>query len=184
MTTVQAFNTMLRNFLEELRDVFPEQQDVATFLAGFDAFVMLNARKPLEVFMDAVSPHSDLLMARDPRLFDRLDFPGIDFAAMWNSPDVSEATHGAIWQYLHTLFLLGSTVSSLPPELLTSIESVASDCVEKIQSGQLDFGAMAGALMSGLGPLAGLAGGGGDNPLEALLGAAPDRSVSRGKKRK
>jgi hypothetical protein len=159
MTTVTAFNTMLKSFLEELAEVFPEQRDVATFLAGFDAFTMITPRKPLQLFVEAISPHTDQLMTKDAKLFAALQFPGIDFNAMWTSPGVTDATRDAIWQYLHTLFLLGTTVQSLPPELLASIETVAQDCADKMQGGEMDFSSMASALMGGLGPLANLAGG-------------------------
>lgn len=159
MTTLTAFNTMLKSFLEELAEVFPEHRDVATFLAGFDAFTAITPRKPMEVFTAAMSPHADLIMAKNPALFEKLQFPGIDFNAMWTSEGVTDATRDAIWQYLHTLFLLGTTVQSLPPELLLSIENVAHDCAEKMQGGQMDFSSMASALMGGLGPLASLAGG-------------------------
>jgi hypothetical protein len=176
MTTVTAFNTMLKSFLEELTEVFPEQRDVATFLAGFDAFTTITPRKPLQLFVDAIAPHVDMLMTKDAGLFAALQFPGIDFNAMWTSPGVTDATRDAIWQYLHTLFLLGTTVQSLPPELLASIETVAHDCAEKMQGGEMDFSSMASALMGGLGPLANLAGGAGALP--GALPAAPRRKKS------
>lgn len=169
MTTLAAFNNMLKAFLEELADVFPEQQDVATFLAGFDTFVALSPRKPMDTLMAALTPHAQLLMTKDAALFASLQFPGLDFNAMWSSEGVTDNTREAIWQYLHSLFLLGTTMQQLPPELLQSIESVAHECAEKMQGQDVDFGTMANALMGMSGPglanmLPGLGGGGGGAP--------------------
>lgn len=181
MTTLTAFNNMLKAFLDELVVVFPEQKDVATFAASFDTFVAISPRQPLDTFMAAMSPHAQLLMAKDPALFGQLQFPGIDFRAMWTSEGVTDVTKTAIWQYLQSLFLLGTTIQSLPPELLQSIETVAHDCAEKLQGGDMDFGTMASALMGGLGPLAdlsALAGGSHEGSLAAPP-AAPRRHSSR-----
>ncbi len=159
MSTVQAFNTMLKNFLEELADVFPEETQITTFLEGFDALVALSPRGPMEMFVDAVAPHSTLAMAKNPELFKKLKFPGgIDFDKLWSS-DVSDNTREAIWQYINLLFLLGTTVRSLPTEMLDGIETVAKNCAEQLQSGSLDFSALGNMLMGGgLGNLAELMG--------------------------
>ena len=155
MSTVQAFNTMLKNFLEELADVFPEEKQIRVFLDGFDALVAMNARAPLDMFTEALAPHTELAMAKDPRLFKSLKFPGgIDFDALWSS-DISDNTRDAIWQYINLLLLLGTTVRSMPAEMLQGIETVAKNCADQMQSGQLDFSALGSMLMNG--GLAGLA---------------------------
>lgn len=159
MSTVQAFNTMMKNFLEELADVFPEETQIKAFLDGFDALVTLTPRGPMEMFVDAVAPHSSLAMAKDPELFEKLNFPGgIDFRTLWAS-DISDNTREAIWQYINLLFLLGTTVRSLPTEMLDGIETVAKNCAEQLQNGSIDFSALGSMLMGGgLGNLAELMG--------------------------
>ena len=162
--TVQAFNSMLKNFLDELDSTFPDVTAIRVYNEGFDTLVKANVRKPLQIFMEAVSPHADAVMRRDPGLFSTLNLGGIDFKGLWAS-DISDATRNAIWQYLHMLFLLATTVSSVPPELLSSIESVAQNCADKMQHGEMDFSSMSKMLMGGggaeglLGGLGGLLGG-------------------------
>ena len=41
---------------------------------------------------------------------------------------------GAIWQYIQTLYMLGTTITSIPAETLTMIENVAKQCADKMQS--------------------------------------------------
>ena len=176
MSTVQAFNTMLKSFLEELVSVFPEETRVSTFLESFDTLVELDARKPLQLFVAAITPHAQLAMAKDPALFDHLEFPGgIDFKRMW-AADISDATREAIWQHINLLFLLGTTVQAMPPEMLESIETVAKNCADQVQNGQLDFTSLGNMLMSngglgGLGGLGSLGGLGGLGSLAALAGS-------------
>lgn len=155
MSTVQAFNTMLKSFMEELADVFPEETQIAMFLQGFDALVALNPRGPMDMFVDSLAPHTELAMAKNPELFKRLKFPGgIDFDTLWAS-DISDNTRDAIWQYLNLLLLLGTTVRSMPAEMLQGIEAVAKNCADQMQSGEMDFSALGSMLMNG--GLAGLA---------------------------
>jgi hypothetical protein len=165
MSTVQAFNTMLKNFLEELAEVFPEETQIAVFLEGFDSLTAINARAPMDMFVESLAPHSALAMAKNPELFEKIKFPGgIDFGKLWQS-DISDNTRDAIWQYINLLFLLGSTVRSMPVEMLQGIESVAQSCAEKIENGQLDFSALGSMLMGGA-----LGGGGLGGALGALGG--------------
>lgn len=200
MSTVEAFNAMLKNFLEELAEVFPEETQIRMFLAGFDAVVLLTPRGPLESFVDALAPHAALATAKDPSMFSKIQFPGgIDFAKLWARDDVSDNTRDAIWQYINLLFFLGSTVRNMSPEILQSIESVAS----QLQSGQLDMSKLlegAGKLdMSALGGMlmGGFGGGGGgedeedcDNadggtcaaPSAAASGRRPSKRDGRGRR--
>lgn len=189
MSTIQAFNTMLKTFVEELAAVFPEEKHIATFLAGFDPLVALSPRKPLELFVQAVGPHAQHVMARDPALFEHLRFPGgIDFQVLWSS-DISDATRDAIWQYLHLLFLLGTTVQSMPAEMLESIETVAKNCADKVQAGQMDFSSIGSLLMNGgLGALGGglgaLSGPGDDDDDDLGSPVSAPRKQTRGKKKR
>lgn len=182
MSTVQAFNTMLKNFLEELADVFPEEPQIRLFLDGFDTVVALTPRGPLDMLIEALAPHADLAMAKNPELFAKLQFPGgIDFNKLWRS-DISDNTREAIWQYINLLFLLGTTVQSMPAEMLQSIETVAKNCADQVQSGQLDFSALGSMLLSGgLGNLAAAAAGiqdaGDEDPSGADDGVAPARAA-------
>lgn len=175
MSTVQAFNTLLKSFLEELNAVFPEEKQISAFLGGFDVLAGLSPRGPLDAFMDALEPHSALVAARDPSLFGRLRFPGgIDFAALWAREGVTDATRQAIWSYIESLSVLGTMVRSVPQDMLQQIEGLAEglagSCVT--ESGGLDFASLGnlllnngalGTLIAGLGAGGGLSDAGGDD---------------------
>lgn len=166
MTTVAAWVTMMRQFLEELQLTFTEENfTVAT--TAFETLAMANPKKCVDLFVSTLSPHAQLLTARDETLFERdLHLPGsLNISRMWNSPGVSAATKNAIWSYLNTLFMLGTTVSAMPEEMLKSIESVAATYAEKIQTGQMSMADLASSLMQtmqgGSGGSGGGSGGGG-----------------------
>lgn len=187
MTTLQAFNALLRNFMDELAQTFPEDVTLSVSTTSFDALVKANARKPLQLFMEAAGAHAQLILTKDPALFEHpLTLAGaLDLKKYWDSPGLSEASKDAIWGYLQQLYLLGSTVSALPPEMLGAIETMAQECASKIESGEADLssitsmllgGNIGGALGSGnlggvlgSGNLGGVLGSG--NPLASLLGS-------------
>ena len=172
-STTQAFNTMMKNFLEELHQTFPEEHKIAVVIESFEDITRINARKPMELFTAALAPHAELVMAKNPALFDQpIKLPGgLDMSELWRVPDVTDATREAIWQYIQMLFMLGTTVQNLPAPLLETIESVAMSCASQMQAdgnGELDFGSLSSMLMGGLGNMMGGGGGGGSGGLGGL----------------
>jgi len=145
-TTLLAFNALLKTFITELAETFPEETALGLYALGFDTLADANPRKPMEFVMAALLPHTDLVMAKDSALFDQdINLGGqIDLRTIWHHDDLSDATRGAIWTYIHTLFLLGTTIQNMPAEMLTNIENVAKDCAARIESGEnLDMATMA-----------------------------------------
>lgn len=158
MSTVEAFNTLMRNFVTELHETFPEFQELSLFVTGYDALTAAAPSKPLELFMESVAPHAQLLMARDTALFEQEEVTlggAINLKEMWHSPDLSQSTRDAIWQYLTTLYVLGSTITSMPPEVLGTIETMAKDCASKVESGEMNMTDIMPALMSSMSSLIG-----------------------------
>jgi hypothetical protein len=121
--------------------------------------------------METVGPFANHLMQKDEEFFQThaSEVPflnDLDIPRLWNS-DLSEATKGAIWQYLQTLYILGTTITALPAETLNMIESVAQKCASQLQDtattpdGTIDEaalmnsmnGLMSSLLKGGKGPL-------------------------------
>jgi hypothetical protein len=142
MTTYKAFNSMLSEFFRDLADTFDDYTIIT------DAKVMLEGviatdectTVPMETFVDVFKPHADLIMAKDPKLFDVCEIPmiasgGFDMAKEWK--DLEEDNREAIWNYIQQLFLTGTTIMSMSGEVLSSIESLANGCMKKVESGEL-----------------------------------------------
>lgn len=159
MTTTAAFNTLFKSFIEDLSRSFPEEGKLALFCESFDDLCRVNAKKPMELFVATLAPHADLVMTKNAQLFDQPLDIGIDISSLWKNEDFSDASREAVWSYLQSLFLLGTTCMNLPPELLTTIEQVAQSCAGRMQAGELDFASMMSMFSngSGLANLAGLA---------------------------
>lgn len=180
-STIQAFNSMMSNFLEELRQTFPEEPKIAIVIESFDDLTAINARKPMELFTASLAPYAELVMAKNSDLFNQpIELPGgLDMSKLWAKEGVTQETRDAMWQYIQMLFMLGTTVQNLPPPLLETIESVAMNCASQMQTdgGGLDFGALSNVLMGSLGSLMGSGGGSGG-------GGGSGRSGSRRASRK
>ena len=75
-------------------------------------------------------------MAKDDTFFineaKNLDFlKDVKLEEKWAS--VSTQTKDAIWQYVQTLYMLGTTISSIPADTLAMIEKVAKECADKLE---------------------------------------------------
>ncbi|CAN0558417.1 unnamed protein product [Ectocarpus sp. 12 AP-2014] len=142
MTTYKAFNSMLSEFFRDLADTFDEYTIIMDAKVMLDGVIATDdcSRVPMETFVDVFKPHADLIMAKDPSLFDVCEIPMItggdfDMAKEWK--DLEEDNREAIWNYIQQLFLTGTTILSMSGELLGSIEQLASGCMKKVENGEL-----------------------------------------------
>ena len=75
------------------------------------------------------------------------------------TPELSSNTKDAIWQYLQTLYMLGTTITAFPADTLNMIESVANNMAQQISEGggetggQLDEAALMSSVQGLLGNL-------------------------------
>jgi hypothetical protein len=142
ITTINAFNDMMEQFLNELNMTFPENKSVIKFQASFELLRTTAPRKILDNFMDAVTPYTKKIMARDELFIteDAHNIPtisDIDLGAIWSQ--ASDQTKAAIWQYLHTLIVLGTTIKSFPSDTLTMIEELAQKCASQMEDSPLSL---------------------------------------------
>lgn len=140
-TTVNAFNEMMDQFLTELNLTFPENKAVIKFQAAFELLRQTAPSQILDNFMGSVKPYGPKIMAKDDSfiLIDSKDIDalgGIDLVSMWN--ESSPTTKAAIWQYLQTLFILGTTIKSFPKDTLSMIEQMAEKCAGQMKDVDTD----------------------------------------------
>ena len=154
MSTVTAFTEMMTQFIDELVPTFPEEQALKKGKATLDIMKSANPRAVVDYFMKATAPYQARIMSKDETLFtEDVDFlGGIKMNGLW-TPDLSDGTKGAIWQYLQTLHILGTTVNAIPKETLTAIEGIADQMTKGGAGGDaaaalggLDMGALQSVL--------------------------------------
>lgn len=130
-TTLSSFNDLMQQFLDELEIAFPDDPKLKKYQSNFSILKKANVRKPLNSFMDAIAPHSTKIMSKDETYFLEADdafITDLDIKTKWES--ASETTKSAIWQYLQTLYIIGTTIKSLPSDALSMIEDVAKKCAD------------------------------------------------------
>ena len=146
MTSVSAFNDMLEQFLQELNQTFPEEKAIVKYQTSVELLRKTNPRKVIEGFMSNVASISERMLARDESLITSGDInsliPDINISGHWS--ECSDNTRNAIWQYLQTLYMLGTTITSLPSDTLNMIEDVAQKAAANMDAdgGGIDQGAI------------------------------------------
>jgi len=158
MTSVNAFNDMLGQFLVELHKTFPEEKDIKKMMTSFDVLRSTNPRLVVDAFMKGVTPYADKISAKDETFLlneiDKIEFlKDLNIKSYWDR--MSPNTKAATWQYLQTLYMLGTTITSIPADTLNLIEGIAKDCAEKMETegGELDQDALMKMMGSMLGSL-------------------------------
>jgi len=127
---------MMSQFLMELHKTFPEEKGLKKYISAFELLKETQPKKIVESFMENIAPYADKVSARDESFFLK-DSTTIEFLKPLNIttcwPNASDGTKSAIWQYIQTLYMLGTTITSIPPDTLAMIESVAKQCADKMQ---------------------------------------------------
>jgi len=159
MASVTAFNDMLSQFLVELHKTFPEEKGIKKMTASFEVIKQSNPRLVVDGFMKGVTPYADKISAKDESFLleeiEKIDFlKDLNIKSYWTR--MSANTQAATWQYLQTLYMLGTTINAIPADTLTQIENIAKGVADKMQTdgGELDQDAlmqMMGSMLGGMG---------------------------------
>ena len=115
MASVDTFNELLLQFVDELAHTFPENTIVKTYRNTVSMLIKKDPGVCLETFMKNVKPHEDLIRNQDERIFEELSrsygiLKTLDLESMWKS-ELSDNSRSAIWQYVQGLYVLGNNVS-------------------------------------------------------------------------
>ena len=158
MASVSAFNDMMSQFHVELHKTFPEEKGIKKMLTSFDLLKSTNPRLVVNGFMEGVTPYAAKISAKDETFLldeiETIDFlKELDIKRYWSK--MSDGTKGATWQYLQTLYMLGTTIISLPDDTLSQIEKIAKGVASQMQDGEgnIDQDAlmkMMGSMLGGL----------------------------------
>ena len=153
MNSITAFNDMMRQFLTELYSAFPEEKGLKKYMAAFEIMRSANGKLIIEGLMNSVRPYVDKINAHDETFFldnaADIDFlKEINIKGCW--PNASDSTREAIWQYIQTLYMLGTTITAIPPETLSMIENVAKKCADEMQNDDGELAIDEGSLMKSM----------------------------------
>ena len=138
MASVTAFNDMLSQFLVELHKTFPDEKGIKKMLTSFDVLKSTNPRLVVDAFMKGVTPYADKISAKDETFLlneiETIDFlKDLNIKSYWER--MTANTKAATWQYLQTLYMLGTTINSIPEDTLTQIEKIAKGVADQMQDG-------------------------------------------------
>ncbi len=148
MASVSAFTDMMSQFLVELHKVFPQEKGIKKFMAQLELAKTANPRLVVDGFMKGITPYADKISNKDESFLlnevDNIEYlKDLNLKDNWND-SLSSNTKDAIWQYLQTLYMLGTTITAIPAETLSMIEGIAKDCADKMENegGELDEAAL------------------------------------------
>jgi len=136
MSRYSAFNSLMFEFIDELIETFPEEKELKVFKNAALSLKKANHKKLVETFMAEVSQYSDQIMNKDENfiLNTNNEFLKKINLCKWWTDDLSSNTKDAIWQYMNTLIMLGTTITTIPHDILTQIEGIADQCASSGKS--------------------------------------------------
>lgn len=129
MASNAAFNNMLGSFYDDLIAVFPDNK-----------VIMAASKKPrtkstMDRFMKYTGSRAHLLTARDESFFSEKNkfMNEIGVVSIWGS--LSDTNKAAIWSHVQNMYMLGTSITMLPPEMLAMVEGTAEKFAKEITDG-------------------------------------------------
>ena len=135
MASVSAFNQTLQEFLNELANVFPEEsKSIETQKEKLQLQTVTDSTTALDTIMPILAKNADQISKRSDEAIECINeaFSEIQLVKLWET-DLSDNTRKAIWDYLNTLLMLGTTIKTIPTNMLNEIEKIAQNCVSQMQ---------------------------------------------------
>ena len=102
------FKKIISDFVADIATVFPEHGDVCATVYNMDLAAVYEHCKRVYApqFFNILYRNEAVLFAEPIELL-----PGLNFKALWETPDISDATKEAVWKYLQLVMF--SVVSDL-----------------------------------------------------------------------
>ena len=122
MELVTTFNNTLNDFIGNLQKCFPNDT------ANLKLIENLNDTKPLQIFMKSIEKNLDKISQKDELLFNKplICFDNFDLSSIW-SKTINSQNKEAIWKFLQTLSLIGTTVRTKSTNLEDFFEKIEKD---------------------------------------------------------
>ena len=131
--SVNTFVSVMSEFIKELSKTFPEEKTIKTAKQKFKILKKTNPRKMIDVYMEKIKGMEELLTNNNEEFIQKNKniINGLDISELWSK--CSDDTKSAIWKYLNTLYILGTTVTAIPSGMMEGIEKIALECVDKMK---------------------------------------------------
>tara|TARA_B100001094_G_scaffold332756_1_gene406302 strand:+ start:465 stop:923 length:459 start_codon:yes stop_codon:yes gene_type:complete len=126
MSSYSAFITTYKEFLNDLIQSIPEEEKVHETLKGISE----KEEKEVVTQFTEMFKDSSKIVNKDDSIFKETEF--LNIQNYWD--EFSPKTKDIIWQYLNTLYVLATTISSIPPNLLNAIENMAQQCAGEMEN--------------------------------------------------
>lgn len=158
MTTVRSFNHILEEFVDELSETFSDYPQIQLFKAGLPGMLEQDEWYGVNTLMETLTPHGDKILNNDRTFFEEelhLGM-GLKLNQLWRE-ELDDDTRDAIANYVSTLFMLGMTLKSITPDIMSKIESIAQSAAMdmKMKGGHMDMASMLPGMIQQVGGLLG-----------------------------
>ena len=133
MASNSAFNNMLDSFYNDLLAVYPDNEVIKA------ASKKPRTKATMDRFMKYTGARAHLLTSRDPSFFSEKNkfMKEIGVVDLW--PTMTDNNKVAVWSHVQNMYMLGTSICMLPPEMLAMVEGTAQKFAKEIEdSGELD----------------------------------------------
>jgi hypothetical protein len=126
----KMFNQVVDEFFRELIEIFPEEPKLKVQYNLFQTLTATNVRKACNDFMVGSVVYLEKICMKDEEFFTGPEKPAflnsMGFENIW-TPDLSEVTKNAIWNYIKSFFTIGIRVVQMPQDSLPLIDYIINN---------------------------------------------------------
>jgi hypothetical protein len=143
-----TFNGLLTSFLNDLRETFPERQELSLAINALALAADKDPMQPLKAWLSSMEKLKEAGFEQ-PFFTECTEAKVVGFLAkthqmhpliallpleeMWNDPMLIDEDRAAIWEHLHQLELSSMAINAFEPGALAAIENLAKRYMTNLQ---------------------------------------------------
>lgn len=127
--TAMFWNHIMREFLENLLNIFPENTHLQEYLDYFNELASKLPSKPMRLVVPQLKKYEKSIVDKNETFFlenwEKVPFlKKIQFKPeMWS--ELEEENQEAIWTYLNNLYTFGTLLMKIPPSVISNAQKAA-----------------------------------------------------------
>ncbi len=128
------FNEMAYEFLCKMRNTFPNEEKISSYISKFELLInnKILKNKPVLMFMDSMTPYGEQILRKDEIFFKKDEYVNkaekisgrLGLIDHWDS--MSNHVKDIIWEDITNLFLLGSLCIGKEEEIKILLNKIKS----------------------------------------------------------
>lgn len=119
----KSFNDHASLFLKRMHETFPQEKKIIAYRAKFDMVSSMDPKKPVDLFMESMTPYGEQILGKDENFFkqeyfvNKAESISQKMGLVQYYENMDDITKNTIWEFIQGLYIMGMGIQGRQLEL-------------------------------------------------------------------